>query len=834
MPLALGETLERRYKIDKKLGEGGFGAVYRAYDTRLNVLCAVKESFDTSEDAARQFKRGAEMLASLRHPHLPRVTDFFDIPNKGLYLVMDFVEGEDLLSRIQRLRQPLPEEQAVVWLRQICDALIYIHRQNPPIIHRDIKPQNIIIDQTGKAILVDFGLAKLFEAGQRTSLGARGLTPGFAAVEQYGTGATDARSDIYSLGATAYVMLTAQVPPESIQRVVNTEMLDAPDKINPQTSENLSAAIVQAMEIDPRHRPQTAQEFLIKLYEVNRNSTEISGDDLALPDPNNNSLTLDSVGDYIKRGNERRENGDLDGAINDYSEAIRLTPDFAIAYFWRAAVRKSKGDLSGALDDYSVAIQLDPDDNFSYLSRGSVYEAIGNLDQAIDDYTEAIRLDPNYANVYWYRGNVWEMKENVDVAIIDFQKYLDLGGGIEGGDQAEVEELILELRVKAEAALREKKAQNIREDELRIPKIANEKLRDEPINNSITVNLELTSGVTMEFVLVPAGEFLMGSDKSKDWQAGDYETPQHRVKLSEYLIGKYPVTNKQFQAFINASGYMQTNHWGNRTNTYGKQDHPVVCISWQDAVAFCTWASKVSGQPVRLPSEAEWEKAARGTDGRIYPWGDRKPNEKLCNFNNNVGDTTRVGDYSPAGDSTYGCADLAGNVCEWVADWYSDTYYQDSPAINPTGPSSGEYRVLRGGSWGGNVLDQGVSSRISNSPDFGFNYYGFRCVCDKNKEIRIVESFFNSGNAHKDQGNLDLAIKDYTEAIRIQPNFISCYYARATVRKKKGEVKLAISDYQKCLDLGKTNNIISEKDIVKLEGIIQDLKKKIKWSLFNW
>ncbi|MCX6068495.1 MAG: serine/threonine-protein kinase, partial [Chloroflexi bacterium] len=255
MPLALGETLERRYKIDKKLGEGGFGAVYRAYDTRLDVLCAVKESFDSSEEAARQFKRGASMLASLRHPHLPRVTDFFDIPNKGLYLVMDFVQGEDLLTRIQRLHQPLPEDQVVDWLKQICEALSYIHSQNPPVIHRDIKPQNIIIDQSGNAILVDFGLAKLFDAGQRTSLGARGLTPGFAPVEQYGSGATDARSDIYSLGATAYAMLTAQAPPESIQRVVNAETLTSPRGLIRSISEPLSDAIMQALEIDPRRRP---------------------------------------------------------------------------------------------------------------------------------------------------------------------------------------------------------------------------------------------------------------------------------------------------------------------------------------------------------------------------------------------------------------------------------------------------------------------------------------------------------------------------------------------------------------------------------------------------
>ncbi len=172
MPLGIGETLQGRYKIERKLGEGGFGAVYRAHDTRLDVFCAIKESLDASEEAARQFKRSATMLASLRHPHLPRVTDFFGFQNKGLYLVMDYVQGEDLIARMKRLRQALPEEQVEKWLQQICDALIYLHNQNPPIIHRDIKPQNIIIDQHENAILVDFGLAKVYKAGQQTTLGA--------------------------------------------------------------------------------------------------------------------------------------------------------------------------------------------------------------------------------------------------------------------------------------------------------------------------------------------------------------------------------------------------------------------------------------------------------------------------------------------------------------------------------------------------------------------------------------------------------------------------------------------------------------------------------------
>jgi iron(II)-dependent oxidoreductase len=175
------------------------------------------------------------------------------------------------------------------------------------------------------------------------------------------------------------------------------------------------------------------------------------------------------------------------------------------------------------------------------------------------------------------------------------------------------------------------------------------------------------------------------------------EQPQHRVYLDEFYIDKYPVTNAQFERFVKATGYKAGDDW-RKYYTKGKEKHPVVCVSWNDASAYCKWAGK------RLPTEAEWEKAARGTDGRIWPWGNAWDKSKCNLWEGGPATTTPVGSY-PAGASPYGVMDMVGNMWEWCADWYDENYYyyRNSPKRNPRGPNTGQWRVLRGGSWMGNI-----------------------------------------------------------------------------------------------------------------------------------
>jgi eukaryotic-like serine/threonine-protein kinase len=275
MTLNPGAILKKRYRIVKLLGQGGFGAVYRAEDLSLKNTCALKENLDYVEAAQRQFEREALILAALRHPGMPRVTDFFLLPDQGQYLVMDFIDGYDLQEILERTNQPLFEKQALEWIGQVCDALTYMHNQNSPIIHRDIKPANIKITSTGKAMLVDFGVAKIYRDDTLTTTGARAVTLGFSPIEQYGQGTTDARSDQYSLAATLYYLLTNQRPPESVARATGTELIP-PRQINPAVSYYVERAILRGMEMLTKNRYPSVADFRLALQQARQATSPAS------------------------------------------------------------------------------------------------------------------------------------------------------------------------------------------------------------------------------------------------------------------------------------------------------------------------------------------------------------------------------------------------------------------------------------------------------------------------------------------------------------------------------------------------------------------------------
>ena len=253
--------LANRYIIVQKVGQGGMGAVYQATDTRLgHKLVAVKEMSDAAitdplekQQARQAFEREAQMLARLNHPNLPRVTDHFSEGGKQ-YLVMDFIEGQTLEEILNQILGFLDEKQVVDWGVQLCEVLDYLHHQQPPVIFRDLKPTNIMLDRDGKVKLIDFGIARLFKPGKAADTASFG-TAGYAPPEQYGKGQTDARSDIYALGATLHHLLTKRDPAQTPFHFPPVRSL------NSNVSGAVDQAIMRAVEQDPNQRWQSARQM---------------------------------------------------------------------------------------------------------------------------------------------------------------------------------------------------------------------------------------------------------------------------------------------------------------------------------------------------------------------------------------------------------------------------------------------------------------------------------------------------------------------------------------------------------------------------------------------
>ena len=644
MSLSIGQVFHNRYRIEALLGQGGFGAVYRALDLNLEETVAIKESFESSPAAEKQFQLEARLLFRLVHPGLPRVHDTFVIPGQGMYLVMDCVAGDNLETLLERNAGPLPVAQTLAWIDQVCQALNYLHTQSPPVIHRDIKPANIRVTADGRAMLVDFGIAKLYDPLAATTQAARAVTRGFSPPEQYGLGATDARSDIYALGATLYCLLTNRTPPDSVDRMVGKmAVLPAATAINPAVPEVVSQAIVKAMALDREQRWGSVEEFRQALA-------------AAQPVP--------------------------------AAHTVMVAPAAATA-----------------------AYQTRPAP--AALGRAPVAPTVSSGGEAT---ARAMGEHPVYRS------------RLILVGLLLFGLLLGAAA----------------LGILAYVFTQSKPA-------------------DQPPASPQAGETWVSPTDGMEMIFIPPGSFWLGSNPAGDSAASESEQPQREVVLDGYWLDKTEITNAMFARFIEENGYLTEAEkqagaqfldltlaepdwravrgadWkhphGPNSSITGLEQHPVVQVSWTDAAAYCAWRG------ARLPTEAEWERAARGTEQRLYAWGNQKPGSQRTNTadrnlpapwaDQTIDDgyqfTSPVGAY-PSGATPDGFMDLTGNVLEWVADWYDPQAYQYLTAANPSGPASGETRVLCGGSWYNSGDFLRAANRGYRQPAESTDGIGFRCA----------------------------------------------------------------------------------------------------------
>ncbi|MEQ1606160.1 MAG: serine/threonine-protein kinase [Pyrinomonadaceae bacterium] len=269
-----GTVLQQRYKIDKQIGQGGMGAVYVATDQRFGSTVAIKETLCMDDSFRKAIEREARLLNSLKHSALPKVTDHFE-ENGIMFLVMEYIPGEDLCCVLDERGKPFPVNEMVKWGDQLLDALDYLHHQEIPVIHRDIKPQNLKLTPQGQVILLDFGLAKGNPSDVSHQTAAKsifGYSRSYASLEQIqGTG-TDPRSDLYSLAATLYHLLTGVAPEDALTRAMSVlsqkpDPLAPANSINPEVPRGIAGVLQKAMDLNASERPNSAAEMRQMLRE---------------------------------------------------------------------------------------------------------------------------------------------------------------------------------------------------------------------------------------------------------------------------------------------------------------------------------------------------------------------------------------------------------------------------------------------------------------------------------------------------------------------------------------------------------------------------------------
>lgn len=732
--IAAGQILEQRYEVQELLGQGGFAAVYRAWDLHLQRACAIKENRLATPEAQRQFEREAKMLAGLHHPNLPRVTDHFVIPERGQYLVMDYVAGDDLHQRVFGQTGRIDPAQALAWILPICDALTYLHSQTLPIIHRDVKPQNIILAANDQPYLVDFGIAKTYRPDLATATGARAISPGYSSPEQYGQAATDERSDQYSLGATLYTLLTRIIPPDSVD--VMSGSLAAPLPVrqcNPGVAPHISDAIQRAMD------PARARRF-----------DSVAAFKQALLTPHPAASLKRSSGKItvamVPSGRPApRKGGSAPSGPETVARPTSQPPKRA------PKVEKLRGLLSAAPADAGH-----PAPPLAHAQAMPAPEPASNQSAAL--------MAPPLSGFNWGLPVIGVIAALGVVGILALIWLIGQAGRPAqrpGSPTPENQGGLPVAHTQTAAALA----------------VSTPSATPTPVPSStptVTPSPIPPGQDDTPMTLIPSGAFIMGlTDEMAQWHLSlcnqfsscnliDYRDamPAHRVSLSAFQIDSHEVTNRQYRTCVQVGVCQAASQSifvdplpGDYASSPAYDDYPAVGMTWDDAVAYCQWVGK------RLPSEAEWERAASGEGAWVFPWGNPSSEEPL-NIGLIFGGRGPLANYcdqrctsawrdpenddgwvGPAPVMSYlpnfmGLYDLSGNVQEWVFDFYSPDFYSRSPQDNPVNqtpaacPERSELdcHLARGGGWNNGLYHATARFRYYAYAGSARTSRGFRCA----------------------------------------------------------------------------------------------------------
>ena len=681
--------LDGRYQLERRLGQGGMGVVFKARHIFLKTQHAIKiilpDLVGNDPMLVTRFRQEALAAAAIRHQNIIAVTDFGVVRGTMPFLVMEFVHGKSLQD-IMAEEAAMGPARAFELIEPICAGIAAAHRQK--IVHRDLKPLNVMI-QDGLPIkegtkILDFGLAKIksgellgsFIAAQTTGLMG---SPFYMAPEQWGDDPPDTRADVYSLGVMLYQMLSGEVPfkGSSIPAIMKKHLTAEVPTFSSRGIEvpaQIEAAVRHALEKDPRYRTPTADEFANELRGAmsSASATLRRTGESAEIDP---SKTLVSP-PRTERGSVSKSRFDpLAGTISGHS-LIEDEEKTRVAREELAREAEARRRQTAEEERRRQAEESEKEEERRRLEEivakqtKVLEEKLTQLAATMSPKGTAV-VDPDATQVQ--RGGVATVGDNsypgagsfphVDISLAGARKrsslplvltllaILVLGGGVGGY-----------LLLRARPA--------------------------RPVDSGVRTNPPNEVPIKSDLIEIPGGTFQMGRNDGPP-----AESPAHSVTVGTFFMDKTEVTNAEYAQFVRESSHAPPEHWGSVKPPVGQELLPVSNVSYEDASAFAEWRSKRDGVTYRLPTEAEWEYAARNGDkDNLYPWGNVWQAGRAASQESGVGAAQPVGTYTQ-GINRWGVQDLLGNVWEWTSSKAS--LYKGNPAQLP--PQHKDWIVIRGG-----------------------------------------------------------------------------------------------------------------------------------------